>query len=366
MSRDSTAPTTGPVTARIQLPDQSAVRLEGVTVRRSGSVVLDDLDLTIPRNICFGIAGHAGSGIATLADVIATRRRPSIGSVHVLGIDALAEPGEVRSRLGYLPAPNAVPPHLRVDEYLSLLAAAYGVPRERWDLVIDTLLTLVGLAGRQDQFTDRLSRGAHQLLGVAGALVHDPTVVVLHEPTEGLDARGKARLWNMLHRLLDVSRTVIVCSQHLSELTAGCAQVAVLDGGRIVEHGVPAEVVGRLGGARRIRARLANGAVRTHTVADDAAQVALLRKLVEAGVDLLEFAEVAPELADLALSGSAAMRPSLPPIAVPKAPDLAAATGDTATPVAPKGPLVRVDPVDPGESVDQGQSAPEDLSGDAP
>ena len=345
MTRDAAA-TSGPVTARIQLPDQSAVRLEGVTVRRAGSVVLDDLDLTIPRNICYGIAGHAGSGISTLADVIATRRRPSIGSVHVLGIDAVAEPDEVRRRLGYLSAPNAVPSHLRVDEYLSLLAAAYGVPHDRWDLVIDTLLTLVGLAGRQDQFTDRLTPGAHQLLGVAGALVHDPTVVVLHEPTEGLDARGKARLWNMLHRLLDVSRTVVVCSQHLSELAAGCAQVAILDGGRIMEHGVPAEVVGRLGGARRIRARLANGAVRTHTVADDAAQAALLRKLVEAGVDLLEFAEVAPELADLALPGNAATRkaaPFVPDASVP--PEVIANAADGDDPEAP---------------------ALEDLSGDAP
>jgi ABC-type multidrug transport system ATPase subunit len=291
-----------PVTAQIRLPDQSAVRLEGVTVRRNGVTALDDLDLTIPRNICFGIAGNPGSGLDLLADVIATRRRPNAGSVHVVGFDASAEPDEIRRRLGYLSHPHTVPPHLRVDEYLTIQAAAMGVPRDRWGSLVDTLLTLVGIAGRQQAFTHELSPAARQLLAVAGALVHDPSVVVLNEPTEGLDARARARLWNMLHRLGDVSRTVVVCSRHLSELSTGCAQVAVLDAGRIADHGPPTDVVGRLGGARRIRARLANGAVRTHTVADEAAQAALLHKLVLAGVELVEFAEVAPELDDLRLS----------------------------------------------------------------
>ncbi len=109
----------------------------------------------------------------------------------------------------------------------------------------------------------------------------------------------------MLHRLGDVSRTIVVCSRQLSELAAGCAQIAVIDEGRLVDQGPPTDVVGRLGGARRVRARLANGAVRTHTVADEAAQAALLRKLVLADVELLEFAEVAPELDDLLLDRDA-------------------------------------------------------------
>ena len=294
----------GPVTARIRLPDQSAIRLEGVTCRSGNRLVLDDLCLAVGRNTCFGIAGHTGSGLAALAEVIATVQRPTSGSVKVLGLDAVADPRDVRLRLGYLPNPNAVPTHLRVDEYLAFRAAAFGVPRSRRDATIDTLLTLVGLAGRQSAMTHHLSPGARQLLGVAGALVHDPTIVILHEPTEGLDPRASSRLWNMLHRLLDVSRTVVVCSRHLSELAAGCSEIAVLDAGRIVDSGSPTDVVGRLGGARRIRARLANGVVRTHSVSDDAAQAALLRKLIEGGVELLEFAEVAPELDDLRLAGS--------------------------------------------------------------
>lgn len=292
----------GSVTAQIRLPDQSAVRLEGVSVRRGGVAVLDDLDLMIPRNTLFGIAGTSDSGLDLLAELIATRRLPNAGSVHVVGFDAATEPDEIRRRLGYLAYPHTVPPHLRVEEYLMIQAAALGVPRDRWTAVVDTLLTLVEIAGRQRAFTQQLSPASQQLLAVAGALVHDPTVVVLHEPTEGLDARARARLWNMLHRLGDVSRTVVVCSRHLSELSSGCAEVAVLDAGRIVDHGSPTDVVGRLGGARRIRARLANGAVRTHTVADEAAQAALLRKLVLADVELVEFAEVAPELDDLRLS----------------------------------------------------------------
>ena len=297
----STARVHGPVTAQIRLPDQSAVRLEGVTVRRGGHRVLDDIDLSIERNICFGVAANSTESLGMIADLIATVRRPTTGSVHVLGFDAATDAGQIRRRLGYLPHPHNVPSHLRVDEFLSLQAAALGVPRESWDSTIETLLTLVGIAGRQGTFTDQLSPGARQLLGVAGALVNDPGIVVLHEPTAGLDARAAGRLWNMLHRLTDVSRTIVVCSRQLSELSAGCARIAVVDDGRIVDTGPPTDVLGRLGGARRIRARLANGVVRTHTVPDAAAQAALLKKLVAADLDLIEFAEVAPELDDLRL-----------------------------------------------------------------
>lgn len=292
---------TDPVTAQIRLPDQSAVRLQGVTFNSFGTTVLDEVDLAIERNICFGIAGDDGSGLGTFAELIAAVRSPSRGSVQVVGFDSVDDRLEIRRRLGYLPHPHAVPPHLRAEEYLSLRAAALGVPRERWQSMIDTLLTLAGIAGRQRAFTEQLSPTSRQLLGVAGALVHDPGVVVLHEPTHGLDARASSRLWNMLRRLTDVSRTVIVCSRQLSELSSNCARIAVLDQGRIVDHGPPTDVVARLGGARRIRARLANGAVRTHTVADAAAQGALLRRLMDAGVDLIEFTEVAPELDDLEL-----------------------------------------------------------------
>ncbi len=297
----TTARTGGPVTAQIRLPDQSAVRLEGVTVRRGTRRILDELDLAVERNLCFGIAGNSSEALAAIADLIATARAPHAGTVRVLGFDAATEADEIRRRLGYLPHPHNVPAHLRVAEYLSLQAAALGVPRGQWDATIDTLLTLVGIAGRQDAFTDELSGGARQLLGVAGALVNDPGIVVLHEPTTGLDPRASSRLWNMLHRLTDVSRTIVVCSRQLSELSAGCTRIAVIDDGRVVDEGPPTDVVGRLGGARRIRARLANGAVRTHTVPDAAAQAALLKKLVEADLGLIEFAEVAPELDDLHL-----------------------------------------------------------------
>lgn len=299
-----------PVTARIRLPDQSAVRLEGVTVRRGGEAIVDQLDLAIERNTCFGISGKSSATLEAIADLISTVRRPLSGTVTVLGFDAVEDRAEIRRRLGHLSHPHTVPPHLRVGEYLALRAAGLGVGHDRWDSTIDTLLTLVGIAGRQDLYTEELSAAARQLLGVASALVNDPSIVVLHEPTAGLDARAASRLWNMLHRLADVSRTIIVCSRQLSELSTGCTRIAIVDEGRVVEQGAPTDVVGRLGGARRVRARLANGAVRTHTVADTAAQAALLRKLVAADIDLIEFVEVAPELDDLELRASAPLQPT--------------------------------------------------------
>ncbi len=291
----------GPVTAQIRLPDQSAVRFSGVGVRLGGTQILDDVDFSIARNTTFGIASSDEHALRTISELIAAARKPSSGSVTVIEFDAATQASEIRRRLGYLPFPHVVPPHLRVEEYLESQAAALGVPRERWKSMIDTLLTLAGIAGRQAVATNDLPPENRQLLAVAATLVHDPGIVVLHEPTEGLDIRAASRLWNMLRRLNDVSRTVVVCSRKLSELSANCVSLAIVNDGRVIEHGPPGEVVGRLSGHRRIRARLANGVVRTHTVADVAAQAALLRKLVAAEVELIEFAEVPPELDDLTL-----------------------------------------------------------------
>lgn len=295
------ATTPGPVTARILLPDQSAIRASGLVCRRGRATVLDELDITVPRSICFGLAGRPGSGKSTLLAAAATLQRPAVGELSVLGIDPTRDPLAVRRHVGYLPAPFGLPANLRLDEYLCARAAALGVPRDRWEALVETLLNLVGLAGRHAVRTERLSPGSRQLLGVAATLVHDPTLVLLDEPTRGLDERDRAKLWNLLHRLLDVGRTVVVSSRHLPELAAGCQEVAMLDSGKVLAQGAPGPLVAQLGGARRIRARLANGAVRTHTVADAAAQAALLRKLVLADVDLVEFAEVPPELDDLTL-----------------------------------------------------------------
>lgn len=293
--------TAGPVTARILLPDQSAVRARGLVVRREGSRVLDGLDLAIERNRCTGLAGHDAPARQALCQVIAARARPHDGNLTVLGHDTARDPYAVRAQLGYLPAPFGLPAHLHLEEYLRARAASQGVPRERWPGLAETLLTLVGLGGRQRLWTHELPPGQRQLLGIAGTLVHDPTVVLLEEPTAGLDTHDRSRIWHLLHRLLDVSRTVIVSSENLGELVTGCQDLAVIDGGHLVAQGPPAEVVAELGGARRIRVRLTNGAIRTHTVADLAAQAALLRKLVEAGLDIAEFTEVPPGLDDLHL-----------------------------------------------------------------
>lgn len=166
---------------------------------------------------------------------------------------------------------------------------------------MDTLLDLVGLSGRHRLLTHALRPMQRQLLGIAGTLVHDPTVVILEDPTAGLDDRERQRVWHLLERLLDVSRTVVVAPSNLTELAAHCQAMAVLDEGRMVAFGTPESVLAKLGGARHIRVRLTNGAVRTHTVSDIDSQAALLRKLIEGGVDVAEFTEVVPGLDDLHL-----------------------------------------------------------------
>ncbi len=272
------------------------MRARGLVLRRRHVVDLDGVDLSLPRNEISGLAGRADSGVLALCGAIATLRLPHDGDLAVLGIDPAREPFRVRSALGYVPGPGALPPNLHLDEFLRLRAAAFGVPRKQWPELVTTLLDLVGLGGRHRQHTHELPPGPRQLLAIAGALVHDPTVVLLEDPTAGLDERDRAAVWHLLHQLLEVSRTVVVAMDRLEELATACTTLAVFDDGHVVQHGSTDAVLATLGGVRRIRVRLGNGAVRTHTVTDVTAQAALLRKLVEAGLDIVEFTEVPPDL----------------------------------------------------------------------
>ena len=265
------ATTPGPVTARILLPDQSAIRASGLVCRRGRATVLDELDITVPRSICFGLAGRPGSGKSTLLAAAATLERPAGASCRCSASIRATRSRSAGTSVTSL-RPSGCRPTCGSTSTSAPRAAALGVPRDRREALVETLLNLVGLAGRHTVRTERLSPGSRQLLGVAATLVHDPTLVLLDEPTRGLDERDRAKLWNLLHRLLDVGRTVVVSSRHLPELAAGCQEVAMLDGGKVLAQGAPGPLVAQLGGARRIRARLANGAVRTHTVADAAAQ----------------------------------------------------------------------------------------------
>ncbi|MEZ5258832.1 MAG: ABC transporter ATP-binding protein [Ilumatobacteraceae bacterium] len=172
-----------------------------------------------------------------------------------------------------------------------------------WGSLTDGLLELVELSVKRTAMVNSLSRGMKQRLSLARSLVHDPEFLILDEPASGLDPRARVELRDLLRNLNEMGKTIVVSSHILSELEEICSDVAILEAGKLLASGPPREIMQRLGGARVVKVRFADGTHETHSVADDAAQTALLRKLlVDDGRDVVEFIEESAGLEQLFMS----------------------------------------------------------------
>lgn len=276
-----------------------AVRLREVTKRYGDLVAVDSIDLEVPQGSIFGLIGPNGAGKSTTFAMIATLLRPTSGSVEVLGERPARDAGAVRRRLGYMPDVLGVYDDMVVDEYLRFFAGAFGLPASTHDDTIESLLELVDLTSKRHSEVNSLSRGMKQRLSLARALVNDPDLLVLDEPASGLDPRARVELRLLLAQLQEMGKTIIISSHILAELAEMCSEVAVLERGRLLAAGPPSAIRDRLGAARDIEARYADGTVERFGVDGVADQQALLRRLVEEGRDVVEFREVGSGLEDL-------------------------------------------------------------------
>ena len=281
---------------------EPVVSCRGLTKRYGPLFAVRDLDLDVPKGATYGLIGPNGAGKTTTMSVIASLLRPTAGSVRVAGSDPARDPRTVRRRLGYMPDVLGVYDSTTVAEYLEFFAGAYRVPRKQWPALLDGLLELVDLTGKRDAQVNSLSRGMKQRLSLARALVHDPDVLVLDEPASGLDPRARVDLRTLLLTLRDMGKTVLISSHILPELQEVCTDVAIMEGGRLLAAGPPRDILERLGGARRVVARLVGGEERTYTVADDVEQARVLRDLLDEGVEVLEFRQDGGDLEDLFLA----------------------------------------------------------------
>ncbi|MBN2621941.1 MAG: ABC transporter ATP-binding protein, partial [Acidimicrobiales bacterium] len=223
-------------------PAEAAIRIDHLTKRYGDLYAVRDLSLEIPRGSVFGLIGPNGAGKTTTFSVLATLLRPTSGSVTVAGLDPARHARDVRRRLGYMPDAMGVYDGLRVVEYLEFFAASYNVPRSRWRPTLDALLELVDLGTKRDAMVNSLSRGMKQRLSLARALVHDPEVLVLDEPASGLDPRARVELRNLLVELRSMGKTIVVSSHILAELTEMCTAVGIMEKGRLLASGTPAEI----------------------------------------------------------------------------------------------------------------------------
>ena len=212
-------------------------------MRYAGRVTaLDGVSFEARPGEVLGFLGPNGAGKTTAMRICTGYLAPSAGSVRVCGIDVAADPLAARARLGYLPESVPLYPELRVEEYLAYRAALKGVAHKDRRGRIDEALAAVALVPERRRIIGQLSKGYRQRVGLADALLHRPDVLILDEPTDGLDPNQRRDTLALI-ATLGKERTVILSTHILPEVESVCARVVILDRGRVIAEGRPAELV---------------------------------------------------------------------------------------------------------------------------
>jgi ABC-2 type transport system ATP-binding protein len=219
---------------------------------RRGPVIqaLDDLCLAVPAGSLYGLLGPNGAGKTTALRILCTLLAPDAGSVRVAGLDALADPRGVRGQLGYVAQEVAIDKILTGRELLALQGDLYHLDRSGRDARIAELIDLLAMAEWIDRRCGTYSGGMRRRLDLAAGLLHRPRVLVLDEPTVGLDIESRAAIWTVLRQLRDLGTTVLLSSHYLEEVDALADRLAILEAGRVIAEGAPADLKAALGGDR--------------------------------------------------------------------------------------------------------------------
>ena len=224
-------------------------RLRREPDRRERFVAVNGIDLEVERGEIFGVLGPNGAGKTTTLRMLATLLEPTSGTARVLGIDVQARPREVRARLGaMLSGERSLYWKLTARENLEYFAALYHVPPAGTRSRVDAALAAVKLSDRADDYVERYSTGMRQRLALARALLPDPPLVILDEPTVGLDPQAARALRDRVRELKRQGRTVLLTTHYMEEADQLCDRIAIIDHGEIVALDTPAAL------KRRIRA----------------------------------------------------------------------------------------------------------------
>jgi ABC-2 type transport system ATP-binding protein len=234
-----------------------AVEANGVGKQYGSLVALEDLTLTVRAGEVLGVLGPNGAGKTTAIRVLTTVLPRSRGSFAVAGIPH-SRPEEIRRRIGVLPESAGYPERQTGEEYLRYHGRMYGHSRESARSVAQALLEEVGLADRRRSLIASYSRGMRQRLGVARALVNEPDVVFLDEPTLGLDPAGQRQVLGNVRRIASERGAAVLLSTHLlAEVEENCSRVVILNRGRVVAEGTVSEVARRAAAPRTGRLQVA-------------------------------------------------------------------------------------------------------------
>ncbi len=216
-----------------------AIEVEGLVKRFGAFVAVDRISFRVRRGEIFGLLGPNGAGKSTTIRILCGLLLPTEGRVRVDGLDVLTQAEHVKRRIGYLSQRFSLYEDLTVEENVEFFSGLYGVPRERRRERLEEVLQMVGLAERRRALVRVLPGGWKQRLALACALVHEPPILFLDEPTSGVDPIARRQFWEMIVRLSEAGHTILVTTHYLDEAEY-CHRLALLHRGKIVALDAPA------------------------------------------------------------------------------------------------------------------------------
>ena len=219
------------------------IEIRNLTKRYGNLIAVNNITMKLTEGDVFGFIGPNGSGKTTTMRMIATLLNPDHGEAYVCGKSIYTEQESIRRLVGFMPDFFGVYDDMTVIEYLEFFAASYRIKGPKRRRVCEEKLELVDMAFKRDAMVNELSRGQTQRIGLARTLLHDPQVLLLDEPASGLDPRARIEIRNLLRRLGEMKKTVIVSSHILPELADVCTRVGMIEQGNMIVDGNVAEVM---------------------------------------------------------------------------------------------------------------------------
>ncbi|MFL5308548.1 MAG: ATP-binding cassette domain-containing protein [Polyangia bacterium] len=226
----------------------AAIVIEGLVKRYGDLAAVDGLDLDVQRGECFGLLGPNGAGKTTTVEILEGLNEPTSGKVEILGRSWDRNPDELRARIGVALQETKLFDRLTVEETLQTFTSFY----KGRTIPVATLLSEMQLEEKRATWVMKLSGGQRQRLAVALGLVGDPEVLFLDEPTTGLDPQSRRALWDTIAALRSRGKTVVLTTHYMDEAERLCDRIAIVDHGKRIALGTPAQLIDRIGGAHLV------------------------------------------------------------------------------------------------------------------
>ena len=308
---------------------EAVVVTNNLTKRYGELCALDSLSLTVNRGTILGLIGPNGAGKTTAIKMLVGMARPTSGSASITGVDCYRDARRIKRLVGYMPDRFGSYDNMRVYEYLDFFAAAFGISALKRRQRIERVMEITKSTYMRDRYVETLSHGMQQRVGIARTLVHDPEVLILDEPANGLDPEARVEMRDLLLELARINKTLIVTSHILPELSRICDQVAIISNGKLRAFGTLSEITRQISQSRVLEAQLsshesldsaaavirehleseaevtpsqAESIIRFRTAKSETDLGNLLAALVQDGIPVTQFRELQTDLEDAFLS----------------------------------------------------------------